>query len=76
MKTEIRHKVLIQVSVRELHIDMLKKYATGIFIIYDEELIIRIIYSALQLLLTPQLGKMTKRHQVMHGCEICILSGN
>ena len=37
VKTELRHKVLLQVSVHELHIDMLKKDDTGFSMTYYEK---------------------------------------
>ena len=42
VKTEIHQKVILQVSVCELHIDKLKKYATGFSMAYDEKGLVRI----------------------------------
>ena len=67
MNTELRQKVLLQVSVRELHIDMLKKYATGFSVAYDNKVIVRVIDSSLRFIIPPQLRKMTQRHQIMCG---------
>ena len=53
VKTEIRHKVLPQVSVRGLHIDMLKQYDAGFSMAYDDEVIVRINYSSVQFILPP-----------------------
>ena len=44
-KTELRQKVLFQVSVRELHINTLKKYSTGFSMVYYEKGLVRIIDS-------------------------------
>ena len=35
--TELLHKVLLQVSLHKLHLDVLKKYSTGFFMAYDEK---------------------------------------
>ena len=75
MKTELRQKVLLQVSFRELHIDMLKKFATGFSMAYDDNENVRISDSSLQFILPPKLRNMTQRHQIMRGCEICIQAG-
>ena len=63
-KTEIHHKVHIQVSVHEIHIDMLKEYYTGFSMVYDGKLIVCINDSDLQLFLPPQLRNMTHRHKI------------
>ena len=41
-KNELRQKVLLQVSVRELHIEILKKYATGFSMEYDAKRLVHI----------------------------------
>ena len=58
MNTELRQKVLLQVSFRELHIDTLKN-AIWLSMAYDEKGLYRISDSALRLLLPPQLLNMT-----------------
>ena len=42
MKTELRQKATLQVSVRKLHIYILKKDTSGVFISYDEKVLVRI----------------------------------
>ena len=39
-KTELSQIVLLQVSVREIHIDMLKKGATRFTMAYDEKILV------------------------------------
>ena len=55
VKTELRQKVLLQVSVRELHIDILKKDAPGFSMAYDEEVRVPISDSDILSLIPPQL---------------------
>ena len=71
VKTDLRQKVLLQLSVDELHI-YTQKNATGFSMKYDEKGLVCIIYSAIQLILPPQLIKTTQRHHIICGCEICI----
>ena len=40
LKTELRQKVLLQVYVREPHIEILKRYATGFSMAYDEKILV------------------------------------
>ena len=54
MKTELRQKVILQLSVRELHIDILKKYATGFSTVYDEKVRVRISDYDILSLIPPQ----------------------
>ena len=54
-KTELRQKVLIQVSVREPHIDMLNKYPTGFYISYDRKILVCFSDSTLQIILLPKI---------------------
>ena len=42
---------------------------------YDEKVLVRISDSNLQLIITPKLLKITKRHQIICGCEIFIQAG-
>ena len=72
VKTELRQKVILQLSFRELHIDMLKIDSTSLSMAYDEKLLVRISDSAIQLILPPQLQKMIQHHQTFCGCKICI----
>ena len=37
IKTEVHKKVILQVSIYELHIDILKKCSTGFSMVYDEK---------------------------------------
>ena len=37
IKTELHKKVILQVSIYELHIDILKKCSTGFSMVYDEK---------------------------------------
>ena len=68
-------KLLLQVSVRELHNSLVSdpndggikddRYEDGKIIISD---------STLRALLTPQLKQMSARYKIMCGCECCIYS--
>ena len=55
VKNEIRQNVPLQVSVNELHKDMLKQYSTGFSMAYYEKLFVCISDSSLWLLLLPKL---------------------
>ena len=66
-------KFLMQVSVRELHKNLVR-YAKngGLKGERDEDDNIIIIDSTLRSLLPPQLEKMSSRYKVMCGCKCCI----
>ena len=51
---------------------MLKQYATGFSVAYDEKGIMCISDSGIRLILPPQLWKMTHHHQIMCGWKMCI----
>ena len=68
-KTELSHKILLQIYVLDLHIDMLNKYDTGFYMAYGEKGLINISDSYLQLILPPQLQNMTHRNQVMYDLQ-------
>ena len=72
---ELHYKFLLQLSVLEPHIDVLKKYDTGFSIANDEKILVGISDSALRLLLPPQLQNMTPHCQIMCGYKIFIQSG-
>ena len=76
LKTKLRQKVLLQASVHELQMYMLKIYATGFSMAYDEKERVCISYSNLWLLLPPKLLKMTQLHQIRCGWKIFIRSGS
>ena len=58
VKTELHQKMLLQLSVRELHIDMVKKDATGFSMVCYDKVHVRIIDSSLVLLLPSPLRNM------------------
>ena len=67
LKTESLKKVILLVSFRGLHIDMLKTNSDNFSVVYDEKGIFRIGDSDLQLLLPPLLKKMNQFHKTVYG---------
>ena len=66
-------KLLLQVSVRELHNSLVSDpNGGGIKDAWDEDGKIIISDSTLVSLLPPQLKQMSARYKVMCGCECCI----
>ena len=66
-------KLLLQVSMRELHNDLLSEDETvGLKEARDENGKVLISDTALRCLRPPQVKPMTERHKVMCGCKICI----
>ena len=66
-------KLLLQVSIRELHNSLLSdKNDGGIKDAKDEDGKIIISDITLRLLLPPQLKKVSARYKIMCGCECCI----
>ena len=66
-------KLLLQVSVRELHnILVSDPNDSGLKYARDEENNILISDSTLRSLLPPQLNQMSARYKLMYGCECCI----
>ena len=53
-KTEIFHKLILRLSIHELHIDMIDKYYTAFSMEYHEILLVCISDSNLQLIISPQ----------------------
>jgi hypothetical protein len=71
------NKLLLQISIRELHNDMLLPPDQGGFVdAWDESGNPRISDTALRALLPEQARKMTPRHKQMCGCEVCIQIGS
>ena len=67
------NKLLLQISIRELHNDMLLPPDEGGFKeAWDETGKVRISDTAMRALLPEQARKMTPRHKQMCGCEVCI----
>ena len=67
--------MLLQISVREIHIDMLKIYDTRFSMAYDEKGLVRICNSYIWLIIPPVLQNMTQNYQIMCGYEKCIKGG-
>jgi len=66
-------KLLIEISIRDLHNDLLElPESGGLAEARDAEGKVIISDSVLRCLLPPQLWKMTDRHKQMCGCEICL----
>ena len=66
-------KLLIEISIRELHNNLLElPESGGLAEARDAEGKVIISDSVLRCLLPPQLWKMTDRHKQMCGCEICL----
>ena len=61
---ELHQKVLLKVYVHEIHIFMLKKYATGFSMAYDEKIFFCMNDYGFQLLLSLQLLKMKHHHTI------------
>ena len=74
-KTELHHKVLLRVSVHELHIYMLKKDATEFSMSYDEKVLVQINDSSPWLISPPQLLNMTYNNQIICGYKTCVQAG-
>ena len=66
-KTELRHKVLLQISVHEICIYVLKKNAIGFSVTYDDKAINCISDSDIRLLLPHQILKIPQSRQIMCG---------
>jgi hypothetical protein len=65
-------KILLEVSVRELHNDLLDLPANGgLDCARSAEGKVLISDTALRYLLPPQLRRMTESHKQMCGCEVC-----
>ena len=75
VNTELHQKVLLQVYVLELHINMLKRDDTVFSMTCDKKRPFCISDYAHQILLLSKLWKIIQCHQIMCGCEICIQSG-
>ena len=66
-------KLLLQVSVRELHNSLVSDpHDGGLKDARDEDDKIIISESTLRSLLPPQFKKMSARYNIMCGCECCI----
>ena len=66
-------KLLLQMSVRELHNSLLSNSNDGsLKDARDEDGTILISNSTLRSLLPPQLKQMSARYKIMCGCECCI----
>ena len=70
---EKKQKLLLQISVRELHSDLMKPVnQNGFQHALDKNNKPLISDTALRYLLPPELRKMTTRHKIMCGCEPCL----
>jgi hypothetical protein len=70
---ERTNKLLCEVSIRELHNDMIAPVAEGgLAEAHDSSGNVRISDSALRYLLPSQIRRMTARHKQMCGCEACL----
>jgi hypothetical protein len=66
-------KLLLEISIRELHNDLIAPPKSGgLAEARDAEGHVIISDSVLRCLLPPQLRKMTERHKQMCGCEVCL----
>jgi hypothetical protein len=66
-------KLYLQISMRELHNDLLSDPPLGLPEARDADGQPVISDTALRALLPPQVRSMTKRHKQMCGCEVCII---
>ena len=72
-ETQLFLKLLLQVSVRELHNSLVSDLNDGgIRDVRDKDDNIIISDSKLRSLLPPQLKTISARYKVMRGCECCI----
>ena len=74
-KNELSQKVLLQVSVHELHIKIPKKCSTGFSISYEVKVLVCISDYNIRLIIPQKLLKMTQHHQIMYGFKTCIQAG-
>ena len=65
VKTELSKKLLLQVSFCGLHVDLIKIYATGFSMVYNEKGLVNISDSDIIFILPPQLQNMTQHHQII-----------
>ena len=76
-KKERTGKLLLEISVRELHNDLISTeqggLVNGLGEARDDKGKVIISDTALRYLLPPQLKPMTERHKIMCGCETCIV---
>ena len=68
VKTKLRHRIILQVSLRELHIYILKNDTTEFSVTCDEKVLVYISYSGPQIIPPPQLRNMNQHHQIICGC--------
>ena len=66
-------KLLRNISIRELHNDLLSKPPIGLAEVYDTEGNCLISDTSLNSLMPPHVKKMSNKYKMMCGCEICIL---
>jgi hypothetical protein len=66
-------KLLLQISIRELHNDLLSAGPLGLLGSRDASGAVIISDTALRSLLPPQLKKMSTKYKAMCGCELCII---
>ena len=77
-KKERVGNLLREISIRELHNDLIRKgsggdgMVAGLESVHDAKGKIPISDTALRYLLPAQLKPMTERHKMMCGCEVCI----
>ena len=66
-------KLLLQIPIRELHNDMIKSPDDGgLPEAFDANGNVIISDTTLRKLMPPQIKKMSHRHMIMCGCEVCI----
>ncbi len=66
-------KLYLQISMRELHNDLLSDPPLGLPEALDANGEPLISDTALRALLPPQVRSMTKKHKQMCGCEVCVI---
>jgi hypothetical protein len=72
-KKERVGKLLIEISVRELHNDLISPASDGGLAAARVDGKVIISDTALRYLLPPQLKPMTEKHKQMCGCEVCLV---
>ena len=69
---EMKPKLLLQCSVRELHNDLVKNPADGGCAAAQPNGKIIVSDTALHYMMPPQVRKFSNKHKIMCGCEVCI----
>ena len=73
MKTIRVGKLLRQVSISELHNDLVSKGKTGLPEVWDKNDNLLVSDTSFRSLIPPHIKYMTTKYKQMCGCEICVM---